>query len=366
MRLAIASGWKRIGLALALLALASCGGGGGGGGSSAPATPGSKLFVVDAGNHAIASIVNAAPTLGQTFTVDRIVTGPATGLGTTGGTPSVSSIPSIALDAANDRLFVATQTSVLTFDNVSTANGNVQFARILQSPGVNFLNLSLDTVGNTLYSVDPLGVVHVFNNASTRNGSATPDRTITPDLGTSTAVTTFGIAVDTTVRNLLYVGMALSGATSIFVYNNASAVNTTTTPPKAPDQKLNFTLGIGSFFLDAANDRLYAAQFDGKVLVFDHASLLVTGTPPPTRTIDLTGGFAQVQFFIFVDTIRDKLYAVGNIPGMTAATDQGFVLITDKASTANDVPPNGPQASDGVGTSITTSNIRLSAVAVAP
>src|SRR5882672_951568 len=268
--------WRPIGLALALLALASCGGGGGGG-SSAPAA-GSKLFIADGGNHAIASTIDAAPTLSSTFTIDRIVAGSTTGLGTPAGTPSISSIPSIALDAAGDRLFAATQTSAVVFDNISQANGNVSFSRILQSPGVNFLNLALDTGGNRLYTVDPLGVVHVFDNASARNGSVPPDRTITPDLGTSTVATTFGIAVDTTVRNLLYVGMALNGATSIFVYNNASTVSTTTTP-KAPDQNLNFTLGIGSFFLDAANDRLYASQFDGKVLVFDNASTLVSGTP---------------------------------------------------------------------------------------
>lgn len=355
---------RAIGLAFAFLALVSCGGGGGGG-SSAPPTPGSKLFVTDGGNHAIGSIVNAAPTLNSTFTVDRIVTGPATGLGTTGGTPSVSSIPSIALDAANDRLFVATQTSVVTFDNISTADGNIQFSRILQSPGVTFLNLALDAAGNRLYTVDPFGVVHVFNNASQRNGSVPVDRTITPDFGGATVVSTFGIAVDTTVRDLLYVGMALNGATSIFVYNNASAVSTTATA-KAPDQNLSFTLGIGSFFLDAASDRLYASQFDGKVLVFDNASTLITGMPAPDRTIDLTGGLAQVQFYIFVDTSRDKLYAVGNVPGMTAATDQGIVLIVDNASTANDVPPNGPQESVGVGTTITAANIRLSAVAVKP
>jgi hypothetical protein len=351
--------WRVIGLAFAFLALVSCGGGGGGG--SAPPTPGSKLFITDGGNHAIASIINAAPTVNSTFTIDRTVAGSATGLGAPGGTPTVSSIPSIALDAANDRLFVSTQTSVLSFDSVSTANGPVQFSRILQSPGVNFFNLALDVAGDRLYTVDPLGVVHVFNSASTRNGSVAVDRTITPDFGGATVAATFGIAVDTTARNLLYVGMALNGATSIFVYNNASTVSTTTMP-KAPDQNLNFTSGIGSFFLDAANDRLYASQFDGKILVFDNASQLITGTPSPTRTIDLTGGLAQIQFYIFVDTSRDKLYAVGNEANGTASD----LLIIDMASTANDVPPNGPQASDGLGVQITGTNIRLSAVAVKP
>jgi hypothetical protein len=103
------------------------------------------------------------------------------------------------------------------------------------------------------------------------------------------------------------------------------------------------------------------------VLVFNGASGLASGAAPAAnRTIDLTGGLATIQFYIFVDTSRDKLYAVGNQQGATAAQDQGFVLIIDNASTANDVPPGGPNASDGLGTNIVLSNIRLSAVAVKP
>src|SRR6267142_2242334 len=111
MRSAILSGWwKTIGPALALLAVASCGGGGGGGDSG---PPGSKLFIVDGGNHAIVSMINPTPSIGSTISIDRVVQGSSTGLGTAGGTPSISSIPSVALDAAGDRLFAATQTSVV-------------------------------------------------------------------------------------------------------------------------------------------------------------------------------------------------------------------------------------------------------------
>src|SRR5262249_12021947 len=189
---------------------------------------------------------------------------------------------------------------------------------------------------------------------------AQPDRTITPDLGASTVVTTFGIAIDAT-HDILYVGLSLNGATNIVAFSNASTANTTTTP-LTPSRTLNFTLGLGSFFLDAAHDRLYASQFDGKVLVFDNASGIASGTPTPDRTIDLTGGLATIQFYIFVDTSRDKMYAVGNEASGTA----GDLLIIDHASTATDVPPGGPQASDGVGIQVTTTNIRLSAVAVKP
>src|SRR5439155_1740444 len=88
------------------------------------------------------------------------VTESGMGLGVPGGTPSISSIPSIALDAANDRLFAATQQSVVVFDNASTANGNASFSRSFTATvitdgitvrGVNFYGLSLDTTNNRLY-----------------------------------------------------------------------------------------------------------------------------------------------------------------------------------------------------------------------
>jgi hypothetical protein len=363
-----------IGLSVVLFALASCGGGGGGGGSSAP--PGSKLFVVDAGTHAIGSIINAAPTLNSTFNVDRIISGSLTGLGTAGGTPSVSSIPSVALDAANDRLFVATQNGgVVTFDSASMASGNTAFSRRVTGlippsaggpRGVNFLYIDVDKTHDVLYSVDPNGEVHVYDGISQLNGlSLAPTRIITPDFGGAGVNNVFGIAIDV-AKDLLYVGLQLNSTQSIAVFSNASTASTTTTP-LAPTKTLTFSLGIGSICLDAANNRMYLSQFDAKVLVYDAFSALLSGAAPAAdRTIDLTGGLLSTQFYIFVDKSRDKLYAVGNVPGATAAMDQGILLIIDNASTANDVPPGGPNASDGLGTNIGLANIRLSAVAVAP
>jgi hypothetical protein len=361
-----------IGLSVVLFVLASCGGGGGG---SSPPAPGSKLFVSDGGNHAIGSIINAAPTLNSTFNIDRVVQGSSTGLGTLGGTPSVSSIPSMALDAPNDRLFASTQLSLAIFDNASLASGNIPFSRRVTGlippsaggpRGVNFLYIDVDKTNDRLYSVDPAGEVHVYNGISALNGTnLAPNRIITGDFGGATVNNVFGIAIDPT-RNLLYVGLQLNTTQTIAVFASASSADTTNIAPLAPTKQLTFTFGIGSIFLDVANDRLYLSQFDGKVLVLDSASGLASGAPAANRTIDLTGGFATIQFYIFVDTSRNKLYAVGNQPGVTAAQDQGFVLIIDNASTANDVPPGGPNASDGLGTNIVQSNIRLSAVAVKP
>ena len=363
MRSTIVSGrWRTIGLALALLALANCGGGGGG--SSAPPAPGSKLFITDGGNHALVSIINAAPTLNSTFTIDRTVQGSSTGLGTPGGTPSISSIPSIALDAANDRLFASTQTSVVVFDNAGTANGNAAFSRRISATvnttgvfrSVNFYGLYVNTTSNILYVADVTGDVHAFDNASTRNGATTPDRTVTPNLGATQVIFPFGIAVDK-ARDLLYVGIVPSGSPAfMIVFNGASTANTNTAPnqSRAPDRTIVLP-GAGAFYLDEANDRLYVSRFDGFAYVFDNASQIASGTPAQNRTIDLLDG---VQKFIFVDTSRDKLYAVGNNPN--PPNNQSVLDIIDNASTADGMNVTG------LSVFITATDIRLSAVAVKP
>jgi len=245
MRSAILSGsWRPIGLALALLTVASCSGGGGG--SSSPPTPGSKLFVTDGGNHAIASLINPTPPVGSTFPIDRTVEGPNTGLNDLGGTPSISAIPSVALDTANDRMFVATQLHAVVFDNIGTANGNAAFSRRISATfdkgggprSVNFYGLYLNTTSNILYVADLTGDVHAFNNASTRNGATTPDRTVTPDLGTTQVIFPFGIAVDK-ARDLLYIGIVPSGSPAfMIVFNGASTANTNTMPnqSRVPDR----------------------------------------------------------------------------------------------------------------------------------
>jgi hypothetical protein len=358
--------WRSVGLALALLTLASCGGGGGG--SSTPPTPPSKVFFTDAGNGAIVSFSNATPT--ASFPIDRVVAGPHTQLPPGGG---ILSIPSITLDAANDRLYVATQGNTFVYNSISTATGdvapNVIMSAIINTGGVGprgvsfFYNALDQTRGGMLYSVDFNGEVHVFNNPLTAPG--TVNRVIKPDLGTSTVSSSFGLAIDA-ARDMLYVGVFFgSSGSNIIVFNNASAIGTalpaptfppppTTVTPVAPDRTLTFTPAVGSFYLDTANDILYVSQSDGVIRVFDGAHNLLTGTPTPERTIDLGGG-TPIQSYIFVDTSRDKLYAVAS-SGTT-----GALGIIDNAKTATE--PNTPGHFFSFQN---VPNIALSAIAVAP
>jgi hypothetical protein len=348
-----------IGLSVVFFALASCGGGGGGGGSSAP--PGSKIFFVDGGNRAIVSSINATPT--TALSIDRVVEGTHTLLGPVPG--DILSIPSVTLDAANDRLYVATQGNTLVYNNISTADGDVAPNVIMSATintdirgnrGVNFMHNDVNRSNGTLYSVDFAGEVHVFNSPIT--SPSTVSRLINPDLGATTILATFGLALDTT-QNMLYMGAVFSGtgSSNIIVFNNASTIGTapTTITPVAPDRTLSFAQAVVSFYLDTAGDRLYVAHSDGIVRVFDGAHSIPTGTPTPNRTIDLGGG-TPIDTYIFVETGRNKLYAVAS----NTANQVGVLGIIDNASTAN-----GP----GTGNFFSVSpvpNIALSAVAVAP
>ena len=347
---------RAVASAFAFLALVSCGGGGGGSGT--PPTPESKVFFADGGNGALVSFSTAAPT--ASFPIDRVIQGPATLLPTSG----ILAIPSLTLDAANNRLYVATQGNTFIFNNISMANGNVgpnviMSATINTGPpgnrGVNFAHNDLDRSNGKLYSVDFNGEVHVFD--SPIAAPTVVSRLINPDLGAATINTTFGLALDTT-KNMLYIGADFSGASHIIVFNNASTIGTapTTITPVAPTRTLTFTPAVISFYLDTAGDRLYTAHSDGIVQVFDNASTLADGTTPTkNRTIDL-GGNTPINTYIFVDTSRNKLYAVANVDATT-----GALGIIDNASTANEPTTTGNFFSFS-----NVANIALSAIVVKP
>ena len=351
---------RAVASAFAFLALVSCGGGGGG--SSTPPTPESKVFFADGGNGALVSFSTAAPT--ASFPIDRVIQGPATLLPTSG----ILAIPSLTLDAANNRLYVATQSNTFIFNNISMADGNVGPNVIMSAtintgpPGnraVNFMHNDLNRSDGKLYSVDFAGEVHVFNSPIAQ--PTVVSRLINADLGATTITGTFGLALDTT-NNMLYVGAVFSGtgSSNIIVFNNASTVGTapTTITPVAPDRTLSFAQAVISFHLDTVNDRLYTAHHDGFVRVFDNAHTLATGSPVPDRTIELGDGVNPLDTYIFVDTTRNKLYAVANVNATT-----GALGIIDNASTANDPVPG----STGNFFSFSNiANIALSAIVVKP
>jgi len=311
------------------LGLAACGGGGGygGGGNMPTGAAGSKAFAADSLHMAIGSLVNPNPGAG-TVVVDRTVAGIYTQLS--------NNIGSLALDTGNDRLYVGNGTSILVFNGASQANGDPFVDRVItNSPaGGNTGSLFLDSVNNRLYVGDDVIGVRVFDNASGINGATPSTRLITGDFGTTFVI--HGIAVDTTVKNILYVSNTnhTSSSDQISVFDSASTANGIQTPNRTITP--NPVSPVGGIFLDPAHDRLYVAGGSStNVMVFDTAST-ANGSTPPAKTFTFPSTIAS----IFVDTVNDRLYAVslGAIYILSGASTAASGAVTATAILA---PPGG-------------------------
>ena len=304
--------------------LAACGGGysgsGSGYGMSTGGGPGSKLFGADSAHMAIGSLANPNPPAGM-IPVDRIISGMYY-------TQLSNKIGSLALDPALDYLYVGNGTSILVFYGASMANGDISPTRVISGIG-NTGSLFLDTVNNRLYVGDVNGV-KVFNGASMANGAPAPNRTITGDFGASFQI--FGVAVDTTPTNdILYVSNKNVTASSyqISVFTSASTVSGSNTPNRTITPTVsNVNLPVAGISLDTANNRLYVAGAPSPtVMVFDNASANNTnGQIAPTKTLI---GFPSGILNVVVDTVNDRLYAVG-VSG---------VYIVNSVSTATGMVP---------------------------
>jgi hypothetical protein len=294
---------RRLSIIAAIAILAACGGGGGGGGSSSP--PPSKVFIaatITASPPGIGSVINPDPPAGVLDTVDRLIQGGSTGLAGT--------IGSLALDTQNDRLYAGNQAIIRVFNGASLADGNVIPARSFSNltPAFNAASLYLDTANNRLYIGDDANsVVRVYNGASTLTNNPVADRTIT---GFNTVL---GVQVDTT-KDILYVTNRSGSVNTIRVYDGASS--NTLNGAAAPNRTITPTVSalnmpVGDLFVDVTNNRLYVAGGTNTlVMVFESASTR-DGPIAPDKTLTFPIGPATSLKTVVVDTVHDRLYALG-------------------------------------------------------
>ncbi|HEY2499676.1 MAG TPA: hypothetical protein VGK24_21660 [Candidatus Angelobacter sp.] len=260
------------------------------------------------------------------------------GGGTPTPTPTATPTPN---PAATGKLYVsnAGSDSILRFDNAFTDNGNVTPAATisggnttLNSPGF----ITLDAAADRLYVINSNTLsILIYDNISTRNGNVAPQRTIA---GASTnLIGPTDVSVDT-VRNLLYV----ADDQNIFVFASAS----TATGNVAPARTLNtnFLGVVSSIFIDAANDRLYAADSAGNAIdIYDNASTLVTGAITASRTITGASTHLSNPGGVQVDGLG-RLIVSNLLPGAPSIT-----IYTNAAGANGDQAPVAEIVGNGTG-----------------
>jgi hypothetical protein len=220
-------------------------------------------------DHASAANSNQAPT--------RTITGPTTNL--------IKPVQ-IALDKANDLLYVADDLNVLVFSNASTVSGDATPARII-TVGFPIAAMVLDTAGDRLYLGDETGnAINIYDSASTLNSipvnnAINPSRQIT---GAAAALAQpKGLQLDSTGRLIV----ANSAPPSINVYSTAggtiagnlaptTSVQGSATNLISPSQIVYDATGSGTLYV--------ADPGANKVFVFT-AFNTASGNQAPARTI---------------------------------------------------------------------------------
>jgi len=207
------------------------------------------------------------------------------GGGTPTPTPTASPTPT-PNPAATGKLYVmdTNSNSLLRFDNAFTANNNATPAATIvgANTSLNFPNyIALDTAADRLYVADQsdLSIV-IFDKISTQSGTVnlTPTRTI---FGGNTTLASPADVFFDRVRNELYV----LDDPRILVFNVASLSAGVNNVAPARTLTTSFAAGAAAIFVDVANDRLFVADLDGAIAIYDNASTLPTGAITPSRSI---------------------------------------------------------------------------------
>lgn len=224
--------------------------------------------------------------------------------------------------------------SIVRFDNALTVTGNT-------SPGATISGAStqlsapqymlLDTTNNRLFVANQgASSVVVFENASTKTGNVTPERTISG--GATLLVSPVDVALDSG-RNLLYV----ADGSNIFAFSGASTINGNSPPVR--------TIGVGfivsAIFFDPANDRLFAADTAGNtVRVYDGASLL-NGAVAANRIISGAATQLNKPAGLQVDTAGRLIVSNFGTPSIT--------IYSSGATTSGNVTPVATIAGSNTG-----------------
>lgn len=190
----------------------------------------------------------------------------------------------MVLDTTHDRLWIGGSNNarvgiVAVYDHASTLNGSSSVSRTL---AVSTQNIALDVGRDILYLNPAANEIDVFDNASTLSGSVQPSRIIR-GMGSDDS-----LVVDAS-RDRLYA--IATGSGIIYTLNGASTA-TSATPS-------TLLMPVGTYLValavDAAHDRLYAGAQDAAFII-DNVSTLSTGVAPAVK-VDATGSVVYAFAF---------------------------------------------------------------------
>jgi hypothetical protein len=285
--------------ACALAVLAACGGGGGNSGSgggnntgSGGTSGGSSPYVLFASDFSgnVAAFTTLSPAAGTTVSGNLVETVQYTG-------------NTLAYDAVHDELYMLYENTFATpsaklevFAHASSLKSGAAPARTVVLPDLfGAERMVLDTTHDRLWisgsNNDHLGIVAVYDHASTLTGSASVSRTL--------AVSTQNMALDA-ARDVLYLNPAVN---EIHVFAGASTLDGAV----RPDRVIRGMDSTDSLVLDASRDTLYAVASGSASIYVMHGASTATSVTP--STIALPAGAYLVA--LAVDSAHDRLYAGG-------------------------------------------------------
>jgi hypothetical protein len=196
-----------------------------------------------------------------------------------GSSTQLTSPQYLAVDVANDRLYVANlgASSVLVFEAASTKNGNVAPTRSLSGSSTGLaspVDVQLDSSRNLLYVADGAQVL-VFGSASTVTGNVAPVRTIS--VGFSIAA----MLVDSSGDRLF---LANGSSNAIDVYDSASTLNNTVSPNRIVSGSQTQLSTPSGLQLDNTG-RLVVSDFGSAAITVYANATTVNGNIAPSTTI---------------------------------------------------------------------------------
>lgn len=193
----------------------------------------------------------------------------------------------IAIDNASDLVYVGSGSSgvlvsgnILVFGPASTISGNVAPLRTI-SPSFSIAGMALDVANNRLFLSDQAGFINVYDNASTLNGAVVPNRVIA---GAATQVVVPGaLALDTSGRLIVANRSAIifPSTDNILIFSNAGAINGNVAP--AAIATLSASQTAAAMAISPAGE-LYVVDGNANLTVYSNIAT-ATGSLLPSRVI---------------------------------------------------------------------------------